>query len=83
MATSACTFTVAAAMFSSESVLDEKTLAIIKPDGVYGNYSDMIKDSIHESGFMIAREQRIQLDEDTIRSFYAEHSSKSFFASLF
>ncbi|XP_021719951.1 probable nucleoside diphosphate kinase 5 isoform X2 [Chenopodium quinoa] len=60
----------------------EKTFAMIKPDGVYGNYSDKIKAIIMDSGFSIKRELRVQLDEDTVRSFYAEHSSKSFFPSL-
>ncbi|KNA20371.1 hypothetical protein SOVF_053270 [Spinacia oleracea] len=60
----------------------EKTLAIIKPDGILGNYSDKIKNIITGYGFSITREMRIQLDEDAVRSFYAEHSSKSFFLSL-
>lgn len=60
----------------------EKTLAIIKPDGVYGNYTEKIINIIMDSGFGITREMRIQLDEDTARSFYVEHSSKSFFLSL-
>lgn len=60
----------------------EKTLAIIKPDGLLGNYTDDIKKTILESGFCILKEKRVQLDEDTAASFYAEHSSKNFFASL-
>ena len=60
----------------------EKTLAIIKPDGVYNNYSDKIKNKIIDSGFSIMKEMKIHLDEDRVRSFYAEHSSKSFFSSL-
>lgn len=47
-----------------------------------GNYSDKIKNIITGYGFSITREMRIQLDEDAVRSFYAEHSSKSFFLSL-
>ncbi|KAL9228499.1 hypothetical protein vseg_004075 [Gypsophila vaccaria] len=60
----------------------EKTLAMIKPDGVSGNYSDRIKEVILESGFSITRELRTQLDEDSVKEFYAEHSSKSFFTAL-
>lgn len=60
----------------------EKTLAIIKPDGLLGNYTDDIKKTIVESGFSIFKEKRVQLDEDTAARFYAEHSSKNFFASL-
>lgn len=60
----------------------EKTLAIIKPDGLLGNYTDDIKRTIVEYGFRILKEKIVQLDEGTVKSFYAEHSSKSFFSSL-
>uniref|UniRef100_A0A5B7CB04 Nucleoside diphosphate kinase n=1 Tax=Davidia involucrata TaxID=16924 RepID=A0A5B7CB04_DAVIN len=60
----------------------EKTLAMIKPDGLFGNYTDGIKKIILKSGFSISREMMIQFDEDSVSSFYAEHSSKSFFPSL-
>lgn len=60
----------------------EKTLAIIKPDGLLGNYTERIKDTVLESGFTICKERMVRLDDDSVRSFYAEHSSKSFFGSL-
>ncbi|KAK2979507.1 hypothetical protein RJ640_008391, partial [Escallonia rubra] len=60
----------------------EKTLAIIKPDGLFGNYTDVIKKIVLESGFSIPREMMVQLNEDNVKVFYAEHSSKSFFPSL-
>lgn len=60
----------------------EKTLAMIKPDGVDGNYVDVIKTTILDSGFSITQEIKLQLDEDTVKSFYAEHASKSFFSNL-
>ncbi|GAB4841965.1 hypothetical protein Ancab_011922 [Ancistrocladus abbreviatus] len=60
----------------------ERTLAMIKPDGLYGNYTNMIKKVIQDSGLSITREMRVKLDEDKVRHFYAEHSSKSFFTSL-
>lgn len=60
----------------------EKTLAIIKPDGLLGNYTDDIKRTIVEYGFRIFKEKTVQLDEATVESFYAEHSSKNFFANL-
>ncbi|KAL8171626.1 hypothetical protein V2J09_023430 [Rumex salicifolius] len=65
-----------------DRVKTETTLAIIKPDGVYGNHIDAVKKAILDSGFHIVREMKTQLDEDTVKSFYAEHSSKSFFSSL-
>ncbi|KAJ1407072.1 Nucleoside diphosphate kinase [Sesbania bispinosa] len=64
------------------STKTEKTLAIIKPDGLLGNYTDDIKRTISEYGFSIFREKIVQLDEATAKRFYAEHSSKSFFSSL-
>lgn len=60
----------------------EKTLAIIKPDGLLGNYTDDIKRTILEYGFSIVKENIVQLDETTVKRFYAEHSSKNFFSSL-
>lgn len=55
---------------------------MIKPDGMSGNYSNRIKDVILESGFGIVKESIVQLDEDTAASFYAEHSTRSFFSCL-
>ncbi|XP_059455850.1 probable nucleoside diphosphate kinase 5 isoform X1 [Corylus avellana] len=67
---------------SNESTHMEKTLAMIKPDGVFGNYTDRIKNAILGSGFSIFKEMIVQLDEDSAATFYAEHSSKSFYSSL-
>ena len=68
---------------SSNGIADkEKTLAIIKPDGLLGNYTDRIKKTILEHGFSINKEKLLQLEEDAVARFYAEHSSKSFFSSL-
>ncbi|XP_058179387.1 probable nucleoside diphosphate kinase 5 [Rhododendron vialii] len=60
----------------------EKTLAIIKPDGLAGNHTNKIKEIILDSGFGISKEMVVQLDEDSVKRFYVEHSSKSFFPSL-
>ncbi|KAK4479535.1 hypothetical protein RD792_015051 [Penstemon davidsonii] len=62
--------------------LKEKTLAMIKPDGVEGDYIDVIKKTILASGFNITLEIQLQLNEHTVKSFYAEHASKSFFSDL-
>ncbi|TYH13907.1 hypothetical protein ES288_A06G177100v1 [Gossypium darwinii] len=53
----------------------ERTLGIIKPDGLSGNYTNRIKQVILESGFEISKEMVIQLDEQDATNFYAEHSS--------
>lgn len=68
--------------FIKGGLVKEKTLAMIKPDGVSGNYTDWIKQVILDSGFKIFQEMITQLDKKTASRFYAEHSSKSFFSDL-
>ncbi|XP_015059701.1 probable nucleoside diphosphate kinase 5 [Solanum pennellii] len=67
---------------ADSSTETERTLAIIKPDGVSGNHTNSVKETILNHGFKITEESLIQLDEDRVKSFYAEHSSRSFFPSL-
>ncbi|KAH6790061.1 Nucleoside diphosphate kinase family protein [Perilla frutescens var. frutescens] len=67
---------------SDVDTVKEKTLAMIKPDGVDGKYVDAIKKIILDSGFSITQEIEHQLDEDTVKRFYVEHASKSFFSNL-
>ncbi|CAK7356493.1 unnamed protein product [Dovyalis caffra] len=70
-------------VFSSNGSKEkEKTLAMIKPDGLLGNYTERIKLVILEYEFSILKETTTQLDQDRASSFYTEHSSKSFFPSL-
>ncbi|KAK1308653.1 Nucleoside diphosphate kinase 1 [Acorus calamus] len=64
------------------SVEKERTLAMIKPDGVFGNYTDKIKEVILESGFSIITEMVVQLDEGNATVFYVEHSHRDFFPGL-
>ncbi|XP_052184097.1 probable nucleoside diphosphate kinase 5 [Diospyros lotus] len=81
-------FLVASAISSSLRVSGdgcsdkEKTLAIVKPDGFLGNYTNTIKEIILDSGFSISMEMITQLNEETVKIFYAEHSAKSFFPRL-
>ncbi|KAJ4752925.1 Nucleoside diphosphate kinase [Rhynchospora pubera] len=60
----------------------ERTLAMIKPDGLQGDYTDQIKAAILEAGFEIVEESTFQLDFEKASLFYAEHSGKTFFQSL-
>lgn len=60
----------------------ERTLGMIKPDGVSGNYTEEIKMIIVDSGFSIVNERLTQLDKETASAFYEEHSSRSFFPDL-
>ncbi|KAI3891771.1 hypothetical protein MKX03_020909 [Papaver bracteatum] len=64
------------------SIEKEKTLAMIKPDGVSSNYTGTIKKMILESNFSILHEMTVQLDEDSAALFYAEHSEQRFFNNL-
>ncbi|KAI3965383.1 hypothetical protein MKX01_042864 [Papaver californicum] len=68
--------------YGGRSIEKEKTLAMIKPDGVSDNYTETIKKMILESNFSILREMTVQLDEDSAGLFYAEHSKRSFFNNL-
>ncbi|KAL6496921.1 hypothetical protein OROGR_028850 [Orobanche gracilis] len=63
-------------------IVKEKTLAMVKPEGIDGKYVDIIKKTILNSGFSIVQQIELQLDENTVKIFYAEHSSKNFFSSL-
>ncbi|KAF5179565.1 Nucleoside diphosphate kinase [Thalictrum thalictroides] len=65
---------------SDASTKKEKTLAMIKPDGL--NYTDDFKRIVNDFGFSILRELTMQLDEDDVKLFYAEHSKRSFFPNL-
>ncbi|KAF0932116.1 hypothetical protein E2562_008651 [Oryza meyeriana var. granulata] len=60
----------------------ERTLAMIKPDGLSGNHMEKIKEVILDSGFEIVEEAVVQLDAQRASLFYVEHSSRSFFDSL-
>ncbi|KAJ1279615.1 hypothetical protein BS78_04G167900 [Paspalum vaginatum] len=67
---------------SCGAVKRERTLAMIKPDGLSGNYREKIKAAILDSGFRIVKETEVQLDAGRASLFYAEHSQRSFFDSL-
>ncbi|KAI4330717.1 hypothetical protein MLD38_028977 [Melastoma candidum] len=67
---------------SSDGAGSERTLAIVKPDGVWSNHAEEIKKIVLASGFSILQEKTVQLDEESAASFYSEHSKKKFFRSL-
>ncbi|KAH7444963.1 hypothetical protein KP509_02G099800 [Ceratopteris richardii] len=60
----------------------ERTLAVVKPDGVRGNHTDAIKATIEGSGFDIVKEMSLQLDLMTAQILYFEHYRKPFFQEL-
>ncbi|XP_012701655.1 probable nucleoside diphosphate kinase 5 isoform X2 [Setaria italica] len=69
-------------IFGCCAVETERTLAMIKPDGLSGNYTEKIKVAILDYGFHIVKETEVQLDDERASLFYAEHSGRSFFGSL-
>jgi nucleoside diphosphate kinase homolog 5 len=68
--------------WSCGAVERERTLAMIKPDGLSGNYTEKIKEAVLESGFDIVIEAVVRLDTKRASLFYAEHSERSFYDSL-
>lgn len=61
---------------------EERTLAMIKPDGFLGNHTHFIQTTILASGFTILNQITLQLDSHTAKAFYADHSSRTFFPNL-
>lgn len=59
-----------------------KTLAIIKPDGISKKYSGDIIKSIEYNGFNILRMSKMTLTESQAKKFYAIHKDRPFFDEL-
>lgn len=55
---------------------------MIKSGGVAGNYTDVLKKAISDSGFSITQEMLLELNEETVKSFSIEQATKSFFPNL-
>lgn len=60
----------------------ERTLAIIKPDGVEKNVVGSIVARIEEEGFSIRAMRMAWLSRREAQGFYAVHKERSFFGSL-
>lgn len=60
----------------------EKTLAIIKPDGVARNLIGDVIHRIEASGLKISAMKMLHLSQTQVEGFYAVHKEKPFFASL-
>ncbi|WP_066376026.1 nucleoside-diphosphate kinase [Herbidospora mongoliensis] len=62
--------------------MSERTLVLIKPDGVRrGLVGDVIA-RIERKGLTLAAMELRQLDADTAKTHYAEHSERPFFGEL-
>lgn len=60
----------------------EKTLAIIKPDGVERGLVGEVVRRIEEAGFKILAMKRVRLDKEEAEGFYDVHRERDFFPSL-
>jgi nucleoside-diphosphate kinase len=64
------------------SAVTERTLALIKPDGVKRHLIGEILGRIEDKGLSIAALELKNVDDDLARKHYAEHEGKPFFGSL-
>jgi nucleoside-diphosphate kinase len=64
------------------SALHERTLVIIKPDGVARGLTGEILARFEKKGLSIAGLKVVNVDKGTAEKHYAEHAAKSFFNSL-
>ncbi|MGZ4887467.1 MAG: nucleoside-diphosphate kinase [Candidatus Aminicenantales bacterium] len=62
--------------------MNEKTLAIIKPDAVKKKTVGKIIQRIEDEGFTISRLKMAHLTQDEAKGFYIVHKEKKFYASL-
>jgi nucleoside-diphosphate kinase len=60
----------------------ERTLAIIKPDGVAGRKIGRIIQRIEDAGFQIRAMHMRRLSREQAEGFYAVHRERPFFSSL-
>lgn len=64
------------------SILHERTLIIVKPDGVARGLAGEIIARFEKKGFALAGLKLINVDRPTAEKHYAEHSKKPFFPGL-
>lgn len=62
--------------------MSERTLVLIKPDGVQRQLIGEILSRIERKGLTIAALELRNVDDELARSHYAEHEDKPFFGSL-
>ncbi len=60
----------------------ERTLAILKPDGVKRNLAGKVLDKIIQAGFSVIGLKMIHMTPSAARAFYAVHEGKGFFPEL-
>ncbi|MGI9309868.1 MAG: nucleoside-diphosphate kinase [Gammaproteobacteria bacterium] len=61
---------------------NERTLSIIKPDGVEKNLIGKIYSRFEKAGLQVIASRMMHLSKDQAEGFYAVHSERPFFADL-
>jgi nucleoside-diphosphate kinase len=62
--------------------MSQRTLILIKPDGVQRNVIGEVISRIESKGLKLVALELRTIDTDTAHAHYAEHAEKSFFGSL-
>jgi len=62
--------------------LNNRTLAILKPDCLKNNYIGQVILKISEAGFKIVALKSVKLSSDSAKGFYEVHKDRPFFNSL-
>lgn len=62
--------------------MNEKTLILLKPDGVEQNLESVVAQEISGLGLRIVERRKMQLDRRVVAEHYAHHSDKPFFSWL-
>lgn len=60
----------------------ERTLSIIKPDGVAKNVVGAIINRFETAGLRVVAQKMMHLSKEKAEGFYAEHAERPFFAAL-
>ncbi|HLV47760.1 MAG TPA: nucleoside-diphosphate kinase [Aliidiomarina sp.] len=60
----------------------ERTLSIIKPDGVAKNVVGAIVNRFETAGLRVVAQKMMHLSKEKAEGFYAEHSERPFFGAL-
>jgi len=63
-------------------VTSERTLLIIKPDGVRRSLVGLVITRIEQMGLVISDMRMFRMDDAFARTFYAEHNGRDFFPAL-
>lgn len=63
-------------------VTSERTLLMVKPDGVRRSLVGLIITRIEQKGLVISNMRMFRMDDAFARTFYAEHDGRDFFPAL-